>query len=691
MILKLIIHRVARKRTCHVMLMALVLTCAVSCSDSKSSSGPLGPRVVVVGFDGMDPRLCSRLMDEGKLPNLAKMRDAGGFKPLGTSIPPQSPVAWSNFITGADPGVHGIFDFVHRDPKRQCAPYYSAAETVEGDLGWEVDGFNIPLNFWPFDHQPTETLLRREGIPFWDYLDEAGIDVHIYDIPANYPPSKSKHGHMCCLSGMGTPDLLGSLGGESQFFGEGEKSRAVSGGFIEPITFTGEKAKIRLLGPEHTFLQLPERVKVDVDVYRDVKQKAARLEVQGKTILLKEGEWSDWCRLDYELSMPPFLPASHAKGICRFYLQQVSDTFRLYVTPISIDPSDPAGQVISEPEDFVTDISDALGLFYTTGFQEDHKALSNKIFDDHEYHQQADYVLEERLTLFDYAKQTYDDGLLFFYFSSTDLQAHMFWWDSDKKHPIRTPEMAKKYHGVIEALYQRMDGVVGRVLAEYGDSSTVLVMSDHGFASFRRQFNLNTWLRQEGYIFPADCKSIMRVSGTGSVDWSRTTAYGLGLNGLYLNLQGREKFGIVTQRKRAAMLQEIKEKLLKVRDPEDGHLVVKEVYLTEEVYHGPKTADAPDLIVGYYRDYRASWSTSLGDISDVMVSDNDEAWSADHCMAADEVPGVIFSNKPIVATGPRLIDLAPTILQALGVSPPAAMRGKNLFEMTHTALAADGE
>ena len=104
-------------------------------------------------------------------------------------------------------------------------------------------------------------------------------------------------------------------------------------------------------------------------------------------------------------------------------------------------------------------------------------------------------VLEERLALFDYAVNNYDDGLLFFYFSSSDLQSHIFWWDSDDKHPIRSDAEAKKYFGHVRRLYQKLDAVIGDLMDRYGGQATIIVMSDHGFANFGRQFNLNSWLR----------------------------------------------------------------------------------------------------------------------------------------------------------------------------------------------------
>lgn len=656
----------------------LLIAALVSCSDSAAH-----PKVIVLGFDGMDPRLCERLMDAGAMPNLAKMRQAGGFKALGTTIPPQSPVAWATFITGSNPGVHGIFDFIHRNPKKQCSPYYSAAETTSSEDGWEIDGYRIPLTFWPFNHQAPETKLTRGGTPFWEDLDAAGIPVHLYAIPANYPPSSSKYGHMCCLAGMGVTDLMGGYG-TYQYFSE-DTFRTVNepGGQRKPLFFEHDAAHATLLGPENPFKIRPKRAKVqraevDFDLFRHPTDARARIEIQDKKILLREGEWSDWTKVEFRLSMPRFLPDEKVSGICRFYLQEVRPNFRLYVTPINIDPSDPGDQKVTEPPEFLGQLADSLGLFYTAGFQEDHKALSNGIFSDSEYQQQADYVLRERMNLLDDALERYEDGLLFFYFSSTDLQGHMFWWDDDTKHPIRNAEQAKKYHAVLTDLYGRMDRVVGRIVETYGDEATILVMSDHGFCNFRRQFSLNTWLRNEGYIQPPTCRSLLIVPPL--VDWSRTTAYGLGLNGLYVNLKGRERDGIVEPAQRDALLNDIETKLLAIRDPINGEPVVATVYRAEEVYTGPLVKNAPDLIVGYHRGYRASWATTLGDMTEEVLFDNASAWSADHCIAAEEVPGVIFSNKAIRRANPSLVDLAPTILNLFGVKPTTHLEGGILFE-----------
>ncbi|MHC5061215.1 MAG: alkaline phosphatase family protein [Planctomycetota bacterium] len=637
--------------------------------------GKSGKRVIIIGIDGMDPRLTQRMMGAGRLPNLAALAESGGFSTLGTSIPPQSPVAWANFINGAGPGSHGIFDFIHRNPENQAMPFYAAAETVAGSGYLEVGDHKMQLPFWPFSHKPTKTLLRRKGVPFWDYLDKTGISSTFYNLPSNYPPSPSKHGNHRCLAGMGTPDMLGTYGTYQHFSEDGPVRRKDEGGGKRSMLFfENEKAKGQLVGPKHTLLKHPQDVIVDFFVHRDTQAQAAVIEIQGHKILLKKGQWSRWIKVDFELSMPWFLPDEHVSGICRFYLQEVEPNFRLYVTPINTDPSDAYLQ-LTEPAGFIGDISDKLGLFYTTGFQEDHKALSNKIFADAEYAAQAGNVLDERLKLLDYAMKDYDDGLLFFYFSSTDLQSHMFWWDSDEKHPVRSSGDAKQYFTHLQGIYQRLDSVLGDIVKRYGNQATIIVMSDHGFGNFKRQFNLNTWLRDNGYLGPPDSTAIL-----GDVDWSQTRAYGLGINGLYINLKGREKYGIVEPGQRGELIDELVTKLEAVRDV-NGQQVIRKAHITDTAYKGMETELAPDIIVGYRRGYRASWTTCMGDMTDEILFDNDSAWSADHCGDASEVPGVIFSNRPIASNGPALIDLAPTVLTEFGLNVPATMQGKNILRI----------
>ena len=640
------------------------------------ASRAAGRKVIVIGFDGVDPFLCELMMQQGRLPNLSRLRKAGGYCRLGTSNPPQSPVAWANFINGAGPGSHGIFDFIHRDPARQAYPFFAAAETIPG-LGYiEMGDHKMQFDFWPFKHVPPRTVLKRDGIPFWDYLDAAGIPSTFYCLPSNYPPSPSTHGNHRCLSGMGIPDLLGTYG-TYQYFSEDAPAVPLTegGGRRVRLSFEGESSRpFAIIGPPNTFLKDPKPSEIPCRVHRDRMAQSAIVEVNNRTLVLKQGDWSPWVEIEFNLDTPAVTPDHTVNGLVRFYLQEVSPTFKLYVSPVNADPRNPAID-ISEPPAFVKGIGDRLGAFYTTGFQEDHKALSNKIFNDDEFVRQAGMVLNERLALYEYALRDYDDGLLFFYFSSTDMQAHMLWWDSDDPHPYRSASEAKHYFSHIHEIYERMDAIVGDLLKRYGDTAHIMIMSDHGFSNFRRQFNINTWLRDNGYLGPPDCTGIL-----SDVDWRKSRAFGLGINSVYLNMKGREVYGIVEPgQEREQLLDELVGKLQAVRDV-DGRPVIRTAYRADKIYHGPSLKYAPDLVIGYHRDYRTSWESCLGDITSDMLLDNTSAWAADHCMDPVELPGVLFSNRPIAAAGANLTDLAPSILAHFGLSVPVTMTGKNIFK-----------
>ena len=296
-------------------------------------------------------------------------------------------------------------------------------------------------------------------------------------------------------------------------------------------------------------------------------------------------------------------------------------------------------------------------------------------------------VLEERLRLLDYALKNYDDGLLFFYFSSTDMQAHIFWWDSPGQHPFRSLTSAIKYGNHIKDLYKKMDGVLGEIMNRYGNQATIITLSDHGFSSIKRRFSLNTWLRENGYVKPSYCTTFYPekaetttelYQGQIGVDWSKTKAYGLGLNALYLNLKGREQNGIVEPRERTELIGELITRLEAIRDI-DGKPVVRKAYRSEEIYEGPEVKFAPDIVIGYYSGYRCDDKSGEGLIVKDVLWDSRSAWSADHCFDPHEVPGVLFCNRPIRTDSPNLTDLAPSILAEFGLNTPSSMEGKNIF------------
>lgn len=667
----------------------LLTACDKATKAVAGKSGDKGKRVCIIGCDGMDPILVRRMIDQGRLPNLARLEKEGGFKPLETSIPPQSPVAWSNFITGAGPGVHGIFDFIHRDPTKQAAPYFSTNRIIPGKATdpIRVGKYEIPKEMvLPWVKGAENELLRR-GTPFWDYLDERGIPVQMYKLPANYPPSESKHDHMCCLAGMGVPDAFGSQGIYQHFSTKPRREQKASDGYrlrLRPTEKRGEYTS-KLWGPPNDLRYKQPDMSVDLLVYPDPDRDVAKITYtnQGVTadtkmeLVLDVGAWSDWTEVHF-LKTPIGPPT---RVMARFLLQSVRPDIEIYMTPLNFVPEAPE-TVISEPPEFATEIAEAIGPYHTQGFAEAFNARKHTLLSDEEYRIQSNNILDESVRMMDYALDRFEDGVLFFYYSSTDLQAHIFWWDSDEKHPVRTPEDAKRFMGVVEQTYVRMDEALARCREKLGEDVTYIVMSDHGFQNFRRCVGLCTWLREEGYLFA-------NRSAIADADWSKTRAYGLGLNGLYLNLKGREQHGIVDPKDKDALLDEISEKLLALTDPETGKQVVRRVYRADECYQGPEVANAPDIIVGYEAGYRASWNTCLGEFDKAVVFDNENPWSADHCIAHDVVPGIILSNRTLRSPAPALIDIAPTMLAEFGIPQPDHMTGTNIFAAPQDKLATD--
>jgi len=217
---------------------------------------------------------------------------------------------------------------------------------------------------------------------------------------------------------------------------------------------------------------------------------------------------------------------------------------------------------------------------------------------------------------------------------------------------------------------------VGRVLERLNDGDVLFVMSDHGFKSFRRCVNVNTWLTQNGYM-----KLQNGISGGdyfADVDWSKTRAFSVGMGGIFINLLGRESQGIVHQKEAAELKREMSAKLLELSDPLKGAKAVRKVYDAEIFYSGPYKNEAPDLFIGWEDGYRASWESVTGKLKPDIFEDNTKAWSGDHCVAADIVPGVLFSNRKIANSVPRMVDIAPTILDLFDVEIPKYMEGKPL-------------
>lgn len=621
------------------------------------------PRVVVLGFDGMDPRIAEKLLEEGRMPNFQRLADKGTFSRLETGIPPQSPVAWSNFITGCNPGGHGIYDFMGREPDTYL-PFLSTTVTEEPDKTIKIGKWVIPLT-------SGKVYLLRGGTAFWEVLEEHDIPSVTLRLPSNFPPSGKKSRN---LSGMGTPDILGTYGTFSFFTTKPYVITDMTGGRVYIVSSFDNKVEAKIKGPVNTFLEERPDAEIPFTAYIDPDYRAAKIEVQDEEVLLSEGEWSDWVTLNFKL-----MPFASAKGIVRFYLKSVKPDFELYMSPIQIDPRDPAIP-ISTPPDYASELADAIGPFYTQGIAEETWALNEGRIDEGEYLEQSEFVFTQTKKMLDYELDRYEWGLLFCYFSTTDPLSHMFWRLRDPEHPIYDEELAERYGDIIENTYVRMDSVVGHVVESVGDDATLIVLSDHGFTTFRRNFHLNTWLYQNGYIALRDAFREESDEFFENVDWSGTKAYGLGLNGLYINQIGREGRGTVAPgAEKEHIINEIRQKLLTVVDPETGNRVIAEVYRADEVYSGEFADQAPDLIVGYADGFRASWETSLGKITRDLLTDNVKKWSGDHLMAKDIIPGILFTNRRVNNPNPALWDVAPTILAEFGIKKLPEMDGNDLF------------
>lgn len=628
-----------------VLLVALVVTSGTGCRRAASASN--AKRIIVLGIDAMDPGFVERHWDA--LPNLNRLRQGGDFKRLGTTIPPQSPVAWSTFTTGMNPGGHGIYDFVHRDPATMM-PISSMAEMEPSTRTIEIGPYAFPLS-------SGRVKTFRQGRTFWQILGEHGIPVTLVRMPNNFPPVECDSR---TLSGMGTPDMRGTFGTFTFFTDDPlEQARQVAGGQIVPVELKDDQAALVIEGPENSLRKDRRRSTVSLRVRRDPANPAAIFETDGARFLLREGEWSKWIRVKF-----PILPGvKTASGMFRVYCKKLHPDFQVYISPVNIDPSEPE-LPISTPPTFSRDLASAVGPFYTQGIAEDTASLRQGVFTRAEYLRQSHNVADEHFAVFHRALDEFRGGVLFFHFLGVDQDSHMLWG---------------KYEDELLETYRRVDAELGRVMAKAG-GATVIVMSDHGFARFDRAVNVNTWLYNEGFLSLDSPANIGEGEMFAHVDWSRTQAYAMGLNGLYLNLAGREKNGIVKPGAEADQVAEtIARRLEALRDPLNGTPVVGTVYLAKKVYHGAATASAPDMIVGWAAGYRSSWQSALGTVSKATVEDNIDEWRGDHCIAANLVPGVFVCNRKSKLDAPWLADLTVTLLSEFGIHPPPEMEGQPVF------------
>lgn len=619
-------------------------------------------RVIVLGLDGFDPGLARQYMSEGRMPNLSQLAQEGCFSELATACPSISPVAWSTFATGVDASRHNIYDFLTRDPC-SYAPILSSSETYTAPRT-----LNLGFAEMPFGTRAVYRLLQKSQ-PFWKLLGETRVWSTIQRVPITFPPQPFKNGTL--LSGMCVPDLQGTQGSFSFYSTRERHKGARIGGQQFQVTIRDGKVESKLVGPRGKDGH-PLGASFVIEVPLGNADGRFKLTLGNDSAEIGVREYTPWLTADF---------GSGIQGIVRFYVQGWDGQhLDLYCTPINIDPGNPA-MPISHPFVYSIYLAKLLGPFATLGLAEDTWALNERVIDEEAFLKQSWLIFEER------KKQLWDAldktraGFVTCVFDTSDRISHMFYRTLDATHPANAGKEVERWKSVMPDTYAKMDELVGELRTKLaGDKNTVLmVISDHGFTNFRRGVNLNTWLRENGYLVLKEGHETS-ADWFAHVDWTKTKAFTLGLTGVFINRKGREKQGLIEKGPELDRLcRELKTKLEALRDPATGEPVIKEVFLTREMHHGPYADAAPELLIGYHKGFRHSWECATGSVTREVFTDNTRSWSGDHCVDPRLVPGVFWSNRKIDAAAPALIDMAPTVLDLFGVPIPSYMQGKPLF------------
>jgi predicted AlkP superfamily phosphohydrolase/phosphomutase len=622
-------------------------------------------RVVVLGLDGLEPTIVERLMSEGRLPNLSRLREQGSYSSLGTTFPPLSPVAWSSFATGANPGKHNIFDFIARDPA-EYRPVQSSIRIREARRKLRLGRLTLPLA------RPEIRLLRKSK-PFWSVLGDSGIFSAVIRVPITFPPDRF---HGVQLSAMCVPDLRGTHGTFS-YYTSAESSGSTTdgdvGGDVIRVDRSGDTVRSFVRGPGHPLRRDRREMRVPFAVTRRAGG-SMTLRIDGKSVALEPDRLTDWVRITFRGAGG----LVRITGLCRFLLLRFDSEFAMYCTPVQLDPRRPA-MPISHPGGYASYLAKLQGPFATLGLAEDTWALSESRIDEDAFLAQSYDIHAERESMFFDALERVRRGSVVCVFDAPDRIQHMFWRFLEDDHPALGDGDRERHRGVIPEMYRRMDDLVGRTLEAIDDDTVLFVMSDHGFKPFRRCVDLNAWLLENGYLALRDGAERPGRTYLADVDWSATRAYALGLAGIFLNVSGREGRGVVPPEEAGTLAREICERLTGLADPATGEPAIREAVTREAVYRGPYRDEAPDVVVGYAVGYRVSWDSVIGKCGAEVLSDNTKAWSGDHCVHPSLVPGILFCNRPLATDAARIIDVAPTTLDIFGVPVPAYMDGVSLL------------
>ena len=602
-------------------------------------------RALLIGIDGLDPRLLGLLKADGSAGNFARL--TGGE--LSTLSPVQSPVVWTSLATGTNPAKHGVFDFIHRDPATYRL-FLSVTQSARGGIG-----------------ASTRYVRPRRNAAFWNALTDADIPVTVVRWPVTFPPEPI-NGRM--LAGLGVPDIRGMLGRYTFYTDDASCAAQVPRESLAQVQVQAGRVETVVKGPRIRGLTGQSDATVPLAIRWD-SGRGVTVEAAGKSVTLQPGVWSEWVRLKF-----PAGPLKSLYGIVKFYLTQREPSFQLYMTAVELDPERPA-LPLTTPGGYAADLAGRIGTFHTLGMPEETKAVDDHVLSLTAFAEQCDEITEDRFRMFWQEFEQFKEGVFAFVFDTSDRIQHMFWKQNvfDAHGKVTAPCPHIRQH------YLAMDRFLGRVLDGIDGRTALLVFSDHGFTRFDTSFDLNAWLAAEGLMALTASPASETDDESGLyklVDWARTKAYGCGFSSICLNLRGREGEGIVEASEAAALKEQIVRRLSVYRDPQTGRQPVPHVYRAEDIFSGPLMAEAPDLVIGCAPGYRMSWQTAVGGVRADVLQPNERQWSGDHIVAPSYVPATILSNAPLDLTGATALDVAPTVTALLGLPPLADCDGRPL-------------